>query len=120
MTIQQLMSNIGLLNGIAVWQVGNLGKKHGSYKMATTRENDALVLYKPRTEMSIAIHCYVVIPLIHHMFTPLFHQVYSNINTLWTMDWVVCNSVLMDHPEVQRNGTRITAVKDRATHVAAL
>ena len=114
------MSSIGLPNGTAVWQLGDSSEQNGSYKMAMTSEKDALVLYKQRMEMPIAIQRCDVMPLVHRTVAPSFRRVESNIKALRVRGWVECNLVLMDHPDVQRNAARIKAVEDRAASAAAL
>jgi hypothetical protein len=113
------MSSIGLPNGTAVWQLGDSSEQKGSYKMAMTREKDALVLYKQRMEMPLAIQRCDVMPLIHRTVAPSFCRVDSNIKALRARGWVECNSILMDHPEVRRNAARIKAAEDRAASAAA-
>lgn len=73
------MSSIGLPNGTAVWQLGDSSEQNGSYKMAMTKEKDALILFKQRMEMPIAIQQCDVMPLIHHTVDPSFCRVESNI-----------------------------------------
>ena len=114
------MSNSGLPNGTAVWQLGDLSKQHGSCKMAMTREKDVLVLYTQRMEVDIAIQQCDMISLIHRMVAPSFRQVESNIKALQIRGWFECNSVLMDHLDVQRNTERMEVAEGIVASTAAL
>ena len=88
--------------------------------MAMTSEKDALVLYKQRMEMPIAIQRCDVMPLVHRTVAPSFRRVESNIKALRARGWVECNSVLMDHPDVRRNAAMIKATEDKVASAAAL
>ena len=95
--------SIGLPNGTSAWQAGDSSEQNGSYKMAMTREKDALVAYKRRMEMSVALQRSDILPLIHRTIAPSFRCVESNKKALRARGWLECNWVLMDHPEVVRN-----------------
>ena len=49
----------------------------------------------------------------NHTVALWFHRFESNIKVLQARGWVGCNSILMDHPDVQRNAARIKAAEDR-------
>ena len=61
-----------------------------------------------------------MIPLIHRIVAPSFRQVASNIKALLARGWVVCNSILIDNPDVQRNMARVQYAEGRVAAVAVL
>jgi len=95
--------SIGLPNATHIWQVGDSQEQNASYKIAMTREKDALLKWKEEHQFRpVLIESSDIIPLVIRCWDESFGDKLNNIKAIRDRGWNPLDQRLLKNPELLR------------------